>query len=166
MAKSEQTFVSNTTQQLRHPGIVSMLNPLLSCIRRKPNLCIQMFSGPTQLLVFYFFTIFGNNIERRTSHGQVTRLLQVPFLCGPSGRSAFLWIMLSPLTSSIHDRFLLKHLCNHSAVVQLSSTFFKLGSRCVFRKSKNARYVVSNPFEIKKLKTLSIYSLSSLSFLS
>ena len=62
----------------------------------------------------HFFTIFANNIEHRTSHGQVTRLLQVPFLRGPSGRKsiqfvgAILWNMLPPLARSIHDLHLFK----------------------------------------------------------
>ena len=65
-------------------------------------------------MISTFFTIFANNIEHRTSRGQVTRLLQVPFLRGPSGRKsiqfvgAILWNMLPLLARSIQDPLLFK----------------------------------------------------------
>ena len=52
------------------------------------TICIQisLWTYQTPCFLHANFTIFVNNIERRTSRRQVTRLLQVSFLLGPSVR--------------------------------------------------------------------------------
>ena len=91
------------------------VKPIAQLYREKALLfvfrCLEGLSSP---LFSTFFTIFANNIEHCTSHGQVTRLLQVPFLCGPSGQKliqfvgAILWNMLPPLARIIHALILFK----------------------------------------------------------
>ena len=85
-----------------------MLSLLLSCVGWK---LYFLYSRVLSVLFSTFFYFFTNNIAHRTSRGQVTRLLQVPFLRGPPGQKsiqfvgAILWNTLPPLARSIHNLF-------------------------------------------------------------
>ena len=101
----------NAGAPLRHRLIVK---PIAQLCREKSLLfvfrCLEGLSSPL------FST---SNIKHGTSRGQVTRLLQVPFLRGPFRRKsiqfvgAILWNMLPPLARSIHNLLLLKQLSQH-----------------------------------------------------
>ena len=100
------------TAPLRHRLNVK---PIAQLYREKSLLfvfrCLEGLSSP---LFSTFFAIFANNIEHRTSRGQVTRLLQVPFLRGLSGRKSIQFVgailcnMLLPLARSIQNLLLFK----------------------------------------------------------
>ena len=101
------------TAPLRHRLNVK---PIAQLYREKALLFVfRCLEGLSSKLLSTFFTIFTNNMEHRTNRGKVTtRLLQVPFLRGPSGRKyiqfvgAILWSMLPPLGRGIHNLLLFK----------------------------------------------------------
>ena len=105
----ELSSVSNATLQVHLSDTFSMLSLLLSCIGRNLYFCIQVSWGPFKPTVVYIFTISTNKIEHGTSCRQVTRLLQGPFLRGPSGWKSIQFVgailcnMLPPFARSIHN---------------------------------------------------------------
>ena len=89
------------------------VKPIAQLYREKSFLfvfrCLEGLSSP---LFSTFFTIFTNNFEHGTSRGEVTRLLQVPFIHGPSARKSIQFLgailsnMLPPVARSIHNLLL------------------------------------------------------------
>ena len=119
MAKSGIRAVFRATRHTATAPLRHRLNvkPITQLYREKTLLfvfrCLEDLSSP---LFSTYFTVFVNNTERCTSRGQLTRLLQVPFLRGPSGRrsiqfiGAIMWNLMPPLVRGIHDPLLFKQL--------------------------------------------------------
>ena len=119
MAKSGIRAVFRATRHTATAPLRHRLNvkPITQLYREKTLLfvfrCLEDLSSP---LFSTYFTVFVNNNERCTSRGQLTRLLQVPFLRGPSGRrsiqfiGAIMWNLMPPLVRGIHDPLLFKQL--------------------------------------------------------
>ena len=102
--------VSNATLQLQFSDTVSMLSPFLRCIGRKLYLLNSGVLRAFQAHCFLHFLLSSQIISSiAASRGQVTRLLQVPFLHGPSGRKsiqfvgAILWNMLPQPARNIRN---------------------------------------------------------------